>query len=164
MMKKNENDICAVCGSGAIERTIMTQQFAYADGCRDVLLTADVPVEHCLDCGEMLLGKEGEMARHEAVCRYLGRLSPSEIKAIRDELGLSQRAFAEKIKAGLASVKRWETGVVIQNTSMDSLLRQVTNGTDRQEATKRRFTPVFRTQIKDHMIAGAALFQLRPGA
>ncbi|WP_340108453.1 type II TA system antitoxin MqsA family protein [Pikeienuella sp. HZG-20] len=164
MTKKTAKDTCVMCGAASIERRIETQQFIYADSRRDVLLTADVPVEYCRACGEVLLGEEGEIARHEAVCNYLGRLSPSEIKAIRRGLQLTQKALAAKINAGLASVKRWETGAVVQNASMDSLLRRVANNTGRQEAEKRRFTPVFRTEIKVHMISDAALFQLRPRA
>ena len=73
-MNNVNKDTCIVCGAAAVEIQIMTQQFAYADKNRDVLLTADVPVEHCQECGEMLLGEQGQIAQHEAVCNYLGRL------------------------------------------------------------------------------------------
>lgn len=164
MTKKTEKDTCAVCGASAVERRTMTQQFAYADGSRDVLLIADIPVEHCQVCGEILFGAEGEKAQHEAVCRYLGRLSPTEIKSIRKGLGLSQRAFADRFEIGLASLKRWETGAVIQNQSMDSILRRAADGADRPPANNRPFTPVFRTEIKAYMIAESKLFRLRPCA
>lgn len=47
-------------------------------------------------------------------------LTSSEIKAIRG--GLSQLRFAEKLGVGIASVKRWELGLV-QDLSNDKLLR-----------------------------------------
>jgi len=162
MMNNVKKDACIVCGAAAVEIQTITQQFAYADKNRDVLLTADVPVEHCQECGEMLLGEQGQIAQHEAVCNYLGRLSPAEIKEIRTGLKLSQQAFAERINAGVASVKRWETGLVIQNASMDSILRQVNDEAALPKQRRARITPVFRTQIKPHMLAASKLFHLRP--
>jgi len=162
MMNNVIKSTCIMCGGAAVEIQTMTQQFAYADKNRDVLLTADVPVEYCHECGEILLGEQGQIAQHEAVCSYLGRLSPAEIKQLRQGLKLSQQAFAGKINAGVASVKRWETGLVIQNASMDGILRQLTDEAALPKERRTRITPVFRTKIKPHMLAASELFKLRP--
>lgn len=159
-MDDRKMDECIVCGESAVTRSVMTQQFAYVDGGRDILLTADIPVERCANCGETLVGPEGELARHEVICHYLGRLTPSEIKEIRKARSLSQDRFADEVGVGLASIKRWETGAVIQSAAMDKLLRAA-GGVSKPK--KRHFTPVFRTGIKDYMLTDAKRFRLRPG-
>ncbi|ALI54575.1 hypothetical protein IMCC12053_627 [Celeribacter marinus] len=52
--------------------------------------------------------------------------------------------------------------MVIQNASMDRILRQVNDEADIPMQRRARITPVFRTEIKPHMLAASKLFQLRP--
>lgn len=151
---------CAVCESLELEIAIEVQQFAYWDGERDILLTASLPIEHCRACGESMMGEAAETAQHEAVCRYLGRLTPSEIKEIRSSLGLSQSKFSAHTKISPASIKRWELGNTIQSEVMDMLLRGQKIGMG--EAFGQVFSPIFRTEIKQHMITEAKIFELRP--
>ena len=159
MMTTENVSVCAVCGEATIEKRIRTQQFAYTSGTHDVLLTADIPVEHCFSCGETLAGEDAEISRHEAVCRYLGRLTPREIKSIRKSKDLTQRDFANELGVGLASIKRWETGANIQGKPHDLKLRELSSlPRDRSK----KFTPVFRTSMKDYMMIAAERFELRP--
>jgi putative zinc finger/helix-turn-helix YgiT family protein len=51
-----------------------------------------------------------------------GLLSGNEIRTLRKARGLSQDLLAERMGVGVASVKRWETGM-IQTRSMDQALR-----------------------------------------
>jgi transcriptional regulator with XRE-family HTH domain len=55
-----------------------------------------------------------------------GLLTTSEIKAARKRLRLTQQQFADRLKAGIASVKRWELGA-IQDESSDLLIRLSTD-------------------------------------
>lgn len=158
-MSLQNAELCAVCGEGNIEHQVLTQQFVYAFGERDVLLTADIPVEYCSSCGEYLVGEAGERVRHEAVCRYLGRLSPAEIKKIRQNLDLTQVKFAEALAVGKATVKRWESGLNIQNRSIDLKLRELAGNAVPMSAL---FTPVFRTTINESTLHKAERFELRP--
>jgi len=52
-------------------------------------------------------------------------LSPGEIRAIRERLRLTQRAFEKLLGVGPKTAVRWEKGTVFQNRSTDSLLRLV---------------------------------------
>ena len=52
-----------------------------------------------------------------------GLLTSNQIRECRSKLGLTQAELAEKVGVGIASIKRWENGVV-QNRSMDQLLRK----------------------------------------
>jgi DNA-binding XRE family transcriptional regulator/uncharacterized phage-associated protein len=49
-------------------------------------------------------------------------LTSSQIIAYREELGMSQSAFARYLSVGEASIKRWET-YYVQDTSQDELIR-----------------------------------------
>ena len=87
------------------------------------MLHANIPVRRCTSCDLEFLDHEGERLRHEAVCRYLGLLSPAEIRSIRKRYGMSRAAFAEVTGLGAATLGRWENGAVVQNQSNDRYLR-----------------------------------------
>jgi DNA-binding transcriptional regulator YiaG len=113
---------CFDCGSSEVERAWRRQAFQYGDGESAVELIANVPVYTCKSCGYEFAGQEAEDARHEAVCRHLGVLTPREIVAIRDNTRLSRTQFAERTRIGLASLKRWEAGILVQNAANDELI------------------------------------------
>jgi DNA-binding transcriptional regulator YiaG len=58
----------------------------------------------------------------DAYRRKPGLLTGDEIKSLRKERGLSQQALADLVSVGVASVKRWETGL-IQSKSTHHALR-----------------------------------------
>lgn len=122
-LPSTETRVCHQCGvqSARIESRI--QNFCYGDGDKAVELQAEVRVWACTSCEHSYLDDSAEDARHEAICRYLNILTPREIKALRDRYGLSQADFANITGLGIASIKRWETGVTTQNVSSDRLLR-----------------------------------------
>ena len=49
----------------------------------------------------------------------VGLLSGSEIKQFRKKFNLTQESLAKKMTVGVASIKRWEGGI-IQSKSMDN--------------------------------------------
>ncbi len=54
--------------------------------------------------------------------KKVGLLTGEDIKKKRKELGLTQENLADELAVGIASIKRWEGGVV-QSKSMDTLLK-----------------------------------------
>jgi putative zinc finger/helix-turn-helix YgiT family protein len=52
----------------------------------------------------------------------VGLLTSREIKSLREAKRLTQRQLADAMNVGIASIKRWETGLV-QSKSMDQALR-----------------------------------------
>ncbi len=151
-------DACTLCDSKAATMSIKKQQFAYRDGAKEVLLVADVPVWSCGACGEEYTAEGAEEAQHSAVCHYLGRLAPEEIVALRKRLGLTQAALAEKTGIGIASIKRWENGTVIQNASLDAQLRALDDQKSR-EAVRR--TPQWSRPFPEEVLEKARKFRLR---
>jgi len=59
--------------------------------------------------------------------RQLGLLTPEEVRAGRERLGLNQQQLQELLGLGGNSLSRWENGHVYQSRSMDTLLRIVFN-------------------------------------
>ena len=156
---KGPVEACALCGENAATRYVRTQQFAYRDGANEVLLIAEIPVIECAACGETYTAEGAEEAQHDAVCRYLGRLTPDEIRALRECNGLTQAKLAELTGIGIASIKRWEAGNVIQSAALDAALRAL--DAPHVETVKSRPVPRFRTAFSPDTLRRAGRFDLR---
>lgn len=63
----------------------------------------------------------------EETYRQLGLLTPAEIRAGREKLGLNQQELQRLLGLGGNSLSRWESGRVYQSRSMDTFLRLVFN-------------------------------------
>ena len=114
---------CPDCGGHSFTTVQHNDAFEYGAGDSPVTLHARVPVHCCDSCDFEFLGREGRLIKHEAVCRHLGLLTPTEIRSIRDSPGMSRTAFAEVTGFGEATLDRWENGVVIQNQEDNHYLR-----------------------------------------
>lgn len=118
----NKSSECPECGASTTSEFLEGQVFEYGLGEAAVALSAEVPILTCDSCGFEFTDHRGETARHDAICRHLGVMTPHEIVAIREGLRLSRSDFAELGGFGIASLQRWESGTVIQNQSIDRLI------------------------------------------
>ncbi|GIU80296.1 MAG: hypothetical protein KatS3mg005_3534 [Bryobacteraceae bacterium] len=82
--------------------------------------------------------------------RLAGILTQEEIRESRRRLGLSQREFAEYLGVGVASVKRWEKGVLPDKSSSD-LIRLKTD----PETARRNWTQL-KSLLSKHAPPAAA--------
>jgi len=160
MTKTQALETCALCGDTAASTSIVDHEFDYRHGGEMVTLTARVPVMECHSCGEVYFGDGAEEIKHEAVCRHLGRLTPKEVVEIRKNLKMSQAQLAEHTGIGVASIKRWETGLVIQGAALDRQLRNLEPVTMHENHSP--WAGNFRTPITDSMRRRAREFSLRP--
>ena len=119
---KSELD-CPLCGVMEVETSITPYTFEYGSGDAAAKLNVDVPVRHCDACEFVYLDDEGERIKHEAVCQYLGVLSPREIRRIRKQYSNRRTGFAEVTGLAEASLNRWENGLSIQTHANDRYLR-----------------------------------------
>jgi len=94
---------------------------------RELELTCPVEQYICQECGlELATTKQaGTMQRvlADAYREKKGLLTSREIKARRKDLTMTQKELADSMSVGIASIKRWEGGI-IQTPGMDKLLRQ----------------------------------------
>ena len=85
----------------------------------------EVPVIRCGGCGFEFTDHRAETLRHMAACHHEGLLAPEEVKEIRENLGMTRKVFGEAFGIPPASMERWENGKLMQNKSMDTLLRSL---------------------------------------
>mgnify|MGYP006277375387 CR=1 FL=1 len=87
----------------------------------------------CPDCGleAGTPASAGAMQRavSDAYRRKAGLLCGEEIRALRKARGFSQQELADAMGVGVASIKRWERGL-IQNRAMDRALRTLLKAED----------------------------------
>lgn len=155
---------CALCDEQTAHLSHQLHSFNYGPVADGIVLQATVPVWTCESCGESYLGEEAEEIMHEAVCIYLGRLTPREIRAMRVSFGMRQEDFAEMTGHGVASIKRWESGAQIPSRSADQHLRlyRSLGVEEAKKHTRPRREPEFITVFDADTLARARRFQLRP--
>lgn len=120
-----EVPVCPLCDSESVDTIQHTNVFDYGVGGTVVRLKVDLPVRYCAACDLEFLDHVGQRLRHDAVCRYLGVLTPSEVQQIREGYGMTRAEFAELTGLGEATLGRWETAAVIQNRANDLYLRLI---------------------------------------
>lgn len=94
-------------------------------------LSFQIEVDVCEKCGLEIATIEETAAIQniisDAYRKKVGLLTSAEIKEKRKELDLSQKELADRAGVGIASIKRWENGI-IQTKSMDSVLKAAFQG------------------------------------
>lgn len=122
MIKGKTKMKCLECGNEkfTIEDVPETVDF------KGETITVSTPSYVCENCEFTLTDTEQMNAFRRAVSdRYReikGLLTSEDIKAYRNKLGMSQEQFADYLKVGVASIKRWET-YFIQDASQDDHIR-----------------------------------------
>jgi putative zinc finger/helix-turn-helix YgiT family protein len=117
---------CFQCEKG----TMVSRMADVAGAVRGEKLVVRCEAMVCGRCGFQVLS-EGQSDKYnlaitDAYKRKHGLLTSQALRALRKSLGMSQGAFADFVGVGVASLKRWETGLV-QDAALDSLVRVRTN-------------------------------------
>lgn len=147
---------CFSCGKGPMK----IQTASVEAVVRGEKYMVEVEAEVCNQCGEALFDDAQAdaytIAGSDAYRRAHGLLTTAEIKAARNRLGLTQQQLAERLKVGIASVKRWELGA-IQDESSDRLIRLCTDsGAARQNLRE------IEALEDPQSSAGPVLIEMRP--
>jgi len=118
---------CPNCGKGQLVPYTRDEVFDFdlGDGETVKVCAENVPVVVCNHCEELMSGPAAAKIRHEAICRAAGLLAPSEISALREEIGWSRQHLANLTGIKSASIARWEGGQLLQNRGNDTLLKAI---------------------------------------
>ena len=83
----------------------------------------------CDECdNDLMKADEADRLGRKLVDAYAtrkGLLLPSEIRGLRESLGMSQRDFEHLLGVSTPTVSRWETGAVQQSKPVDNLMRLI---------------------------------------
>lgn len=97
---------------------------------RDENFTVKAPAMACKQCGWLTMtDAQADLLSLKVAEAYRKKhelLTSADIIETRNRFGLSQKAFAQRLSVGVASLKRWETGFV-QEKSSDTLIRMKVN-------------------------------------
>ena len=127
MRKSGNNKMkCFNCERGGL----IAQNVDLTGRRHDEEFVVTVPGLHCDECGFSTIDNDHSepftRAVSDAYRTSHGLLTGCEIKNLRALLNMTQGQFAEHLGVGIASIKRWELGL-IQDKAMDELIRLKTD-------------------------------------
>jgi putative zinc finger/helix-turn-helix YgiT family protein len=93
------------------------------DGRTYAVSIPDLVAPRCQECGELVLDDAANERISGAFRQQLGLLTPEQIRANRERLGMTQRQLAGRLGIAEATLSRWETGGQIQQRALDRFLR-----------------------------------------
>lgn len=93
------------------------------DGRLHTVEMQQLTVPRCGHCGELVFGNQACQQIEQAVRAQLHLLSPEQIRVNREQLGLSRRELAERLRVSEELVEQWEEGLMIPSGLADRSLR-----------------------------------------
>ncbi|HEY7116470.1 MAG TPA: type II TA system antitoxin MqsA family protein [Tepidisphaeraceae bacterium] len=116
---------CINCGKKAVSPVIARRHTVTKnhDGRAYDLVVEHLPVTRCQECGETFFTDESDDRINVALRERLGLLTPEQIRANLDALGLTQKELSDRIGVAAETLSRWLSGGMIQSRAMDNLLR-----------------------------------------
>lgn len=116
--------VCPDCESEAVEEVTFSSAIPYGDS------VIDVPkrkMSICGSCGCEFVNPEqnryNDKAVNDARRAHDGLLSSTDIRAIREQLGINQNQASRMFGGGRNAFSKYENGIINQSLSMDRLLR-----------------------------------------
>jgi DNA-binding transcriptional regulator YiaG len=89
---------------------------------------AQVWAEYSEDYQDYILDGEALAEIERVKARHMGLLSPEQIGALRNRLGVTQKQIADLLQIGAKSWTRWETGRDRPSRSINILIRALDDG------------------------------------
>ena len=115
---------CRKCGNDTVRTaTISYDAEVRHDGRLYEFTIPNLRIPVCGTCGEKVFTEEVDEQFNDHLRSHLNLLTPDDIRAALDRVGLTQKLAAEQIGIAEATLSRWLTGTQIQSRSMDNLLR-----------------------------------------
>lgn len=122
-MTNNTLPVCPICGEGRLHTLALTNAVEYKGQHASIPLL----MTECDACGSEQAGQEEARANKRAMMAFRkqvdGLLSGAEIRALRDQLEISQAQAARIFGGGPVAFSKYENDDVAQSESMDKLIR-----------------------------------------
>lgn len=119
------DDACPTCGTTMRKRR---GRFSWPVNGEDVRV-ANIAHLRCPKCGEGMFALQAlealRLGAFEIYRKTYGLLSADEIRAVREQHGLTQAELAQLLRLGGNTLSRWEAGRNVQSAAMDVLLRLI---------------------------------------
>src|SRR5574341_1829058 len=119
------DDACPTCG--ATMRNVRSKVSVSVNG--EKVAVPDVPHLRCPKCGDGLfslaVARDLERRSIDLYRAKYSLLLAHEIRAIREQHGLTQAEPAQLLRLGGNTLSRWEAGRNVQTAAMDVLLRLI---------------------------------------
>ena len=115
---------CRHCGKNQVTMTTTSYDAEVRHDGR--LYTFTIPrlgVPACTACGEKVFTEKVDEQISEALRAHLHLLTPEEIRAALDRVGMTQKDAAERLGIAEATLSRWLNDSQIQSRAMDNYLR-----------------------------------------
>jgi len=124
-------DFCPACD--AVDHPFRPVRRKVQQEFRGETLEVEAPAMSCGHCGFVILAPGNldalRLATADAYRQRHGLLTSEQIVSRRASMGMSQRDFADHVGVGVASLQRWENGLVVQDKGSDLLIRERTKHT-----------------------------------
>jgi len=115
---------CRHCGQSEVRPTRVDYPMEVNyDGRLVSFVARGIDIPSCQICGEKVITLEVDDQINAAMYDHLGLLTPDQIRAGIERLGMTQKEVAERLGIAEATLSRWVNKLVIQSRAMDNYLR-----------------------------------------
>lgn len=102
------------------------------------VIVPNVPMHRCDQCGDTVIGHEGNRVIDEYLNKITGAITPKEIQAFLDKYSINQKEAAEITGYGEKNISRWLRGHMRPSKSVSNNLRTLLASTEAFEILKGR--------------------------
>ena len=120
-MKNSNPSSCFECESGVMRRVLLEYKSELAQ--YGEVTIPDVPMERCDQCGDTVIGEEGNLMIESAIEELTKAISPNEIRSFFTKYGLTQRSASEITGYGEENFSRWLSRKARPSESVSNFLR-----------------------------------------
>ena len=120
-MNDSKTTICPCCGEGSLHT--LKRDFNAAIGDGEKLTVPNIEMDVCDRCGEEILPLESAREVEAAIADQTERLTPDELREIREQFDVDQTEMSESLGLGNKTYHRWENGTQYPSRSMGYYLR-----------------------------------------
>jgi len=120
-MKDIKETTCPCCGEGLLRP--IKRDYAAAIGEGQTLRIPNIEMEVCDQCGEEILPLESARIVDAAIAEHTERLTPDDLRQIREQFGVDQTEMSEVLGLGGKTYHRWEKDSQYPSRSMGCYLR-----------------------------------------